>query len=103
MGVRIRRADTAREFERVVDDMVTQGWRVTEQGQSSCLLRQNTWGTGVGHFLWFLLAGWWTLGLANLAYALVAHWTAPQTLVRFEAQATTESHTKDYVGWRPPA
>jgi hypothetical protein len=54
------------------------------RGESSALLRKNTWGSGGGHLLWALLTVWCTLGLGNLAYALVAHYTAEQVFVKLE-------------------
>ena len=81
---RIRRVSSRKEMEGIVDDYVTQGYAVVNQGEASTLVRRKTWGTAGGHILWGVLTVWWTLGLGNLIYALIAHYNAEQVFVKME-------------------
>lgn len=83
---RIRKTQSQREHDSVVDDFVTQGYQVVEQGERTTLLRKNSWGSGIGHFIVAVLTVWWTLGLGNLIYALIAHYTAEKVMVKNEAE-----------------
>ena len=46
------------------------------------MVRKKTRGTTGGHVVCALLTAWWTIGLGNLTYALIAHHTAEKVLVR---------------------
>lgn len=81
-GPRLRKVSSRKEFDGVLDDYITQGYEVLNQGENSALLRKATWGTSGGHVLWALLTVWWTIGFDNLAYALVAHYTAEQVMLK---------------------
>lgn len=82
---RIRKADSEREMDKVVDDFVTQGYEVQERGERSTLLRQKSWGSGGWHVIVFIATVWWTLGIGNLVYALIARYaTADQVMVRVD-------------------
>lgn len=97
---RIRKTQSQREHDSIVDDFVTQGHEVIEQGERTTLLRKKSWGSLVGHTVVFVLLGWWTLLVANLAYALIAHYTAEKIMVRIEEQeqpaaSATRSGSRD--------
>jgi len=79
---RLRKISSCKEFDGALDDYITQGYEVLNQGENSALLRKKTWGTSGGHVLWALLTVWWTLGLGNLGYALAAHYTAEQVILK---------------------
>jgi hypothetical protein len=57
-------------MESVIDDFVTQGYTILNRGESSALLRKNSWGSGGGHLLWALLTVWFTLELADQTHQL---------------------------------
>ena len=82
---RIRRAATTKEMETVRDDFITQGYEVLREGEGTLLMRRGTWGTTGMHVLVALFTVWWTLGIGNLIYALIAHFTADQVMVKLEA------------------
>jgi hypothetical protein len=71
-------------MDNLIDDYVTQGYEVLSQGEGSTRLRKKSWGTTGGHVLWALLTVWWTIGIGNLVYALIAHATAEQVVVKIE-------------------
>jgi len=68
-------------MEQIVDDYITQGYESVSTGENSALLRKKAWGTAGGHVLCFVLT-FWTVGLGNVAYALICRYTAEQVLVR---------------------
>lgn len=83
---RIRKTQSQREHDSIVDDFVTQGHEVIEQGERTTLLRKKSWGSFLGHTIVALLTIWWTFGVGNLVYALIAHYTAEKIMVRIEDQ-----------------
>ena len=85
---RIRRVRDQREMENLLDDYVTQGYEVITQGQNSILVRRKSWGSVAGHIFCALATAWFTMGIGNIAYALVAHYTAEQVMVKIDIPAT---------------
>lgn len=69
---RVRTAESRLEFERTIEDHVMDRWRVVHLGPYKAVLKRRTWGRWPKHLLVFVLLGWWTFGLANLAYGLIA-------------------------------
>ncbi len=81
---RLRKVGTRKELDSLIDDYCTQGYEIINQGESSVLLRKKSWGDVGMHVLVGLLTVWCTLGLGNLAYALIAHYAAEQVLLKLE-------------------
>ena len=81
---RIRRVTTQRELQQVRDDFMTQGYEVLREGEGTILMRVKTWGSTGYHVVIALLTAWWTLGIANIVYALVAHNGADQVMIKFD-------------------
>lgn len=79
---RIRRVRTPQELEAARDDVITQGYEMPQEGETTVLARRRTWGSTRNHVIIGLLTIWWTLGIANLIYALVAHHHAGQVITR---------------------
>ncbi len=71
----------------MLDDYMTQGYEIIEEGQTTAMVRRKTWGSTGGHVLWALLTVWFTLGFGNLAYALVAHYNAERVMLKIDADA----------------
>lgn len=91
---RIRNVDTQRELERTIDDFVTRGWEVIEEGQNSRVLREKNWGSAGAHIIIGILIGWWTLGVANVAYALIVRYgTAEKILIQLRDEESRSSTT----------
>lgn len=82
---RIRRVASRREMESVRDDFITQGYDVLREGEGTLLMRRSTWGSTGYHVIIALLTIWWTIGIGNLIYALIAHNTADQIMLKLEA------------------
>jgi hypothetical protein len=67
---RTRTVDSDRERELVIEEHTMQGYRIVKQGERTTTLRRRDHGSLGAHLLVFIVLGWWTLGLANLIYAL---------------------------------
>jgi len=84
---RIRKVQSQQQMEELIDDYVTQGYEVISQGERSTLVRRKTWGSVAGHVFCALITVWFLFGLGNVAYALVAHFTAEQVMIKITAPA----------------
>lgn len=81
---RIRRVASPREMEAVIDDFVTQGYTILTLGENSVMLRKRSWGSAIGHLLCAMFLGIFTLGFANLFYAIIAHYGAEKVMIKVE-------------------
>ena len=84
--MRLRRTETQNEYERVIDDYITQGYAVQNRGQHSAVLKKKSYG-GVGtHIVVALLTAWWTFFLGNALYAWYANYSADKVTVKLSDQ-----------------
>lgn len=91
---RIRNVDTQREMERTVDDFVTRGWEIIDEGQNSRVLREKNWGSTGAHIIIAVLTAWWTLFLGNVTYALILRYgTAEKILIQIRDEESRNSAT----------
>lgn len=79
---RIRKVKSKEELEEMVDDFITQGYKVVSEGESTTRLKKKEWGTASMHIIIFIIFGCLSLGIANLVYALIAHSNAEEVLVK---------------------
>jgi len=80
---RIRRVSSTKEMEALIDDFITQGYVIVSSGESSAMLRKRTWGTFIGHFICLPL-NLFSLGFANVIYALIAHYNAEKVMIKVD-------------------
>ena len=81
---RLRRVGTKKEFENLLDDYHTQGYEIINEGENSVLLRKKSWGNAGVH----VIVGLLTVGIGNVVYALVAHYTAEQVMLKIDESRT---------------
>lgn len=81
-AMRVRKVSSKKEFDETVDDFITQGYKVVSEGEKTVQLKRSQWGTASMHVLIFLFLGWWTLGIGNLIYALIANGSSEQVIVK---------------------
>jgi len=81
---RIRRVEDSQEFERVIDDYITQGYKVESRGEHSAKLKEKNYGSAVAHILIFIVFGWWTLGVANLLYLGYKYISGEEVMVKMD-------------------
>jgi hypothetical protein len=82
--MRLRRAQTTQEMERVVDDLITQGYKVKSRGERSVKMKHEEYGSLMAHIIIFILFGWWTLLIANVLYAAYKYVTGDEVLIQLE-------------------
>lgn len=81
---RLRNVQTQKEMQSVRDDFITQGYEVRTEGQYSLLMRKKDWGSVGWHVVIAIFTIWWTIGIGNLIYAVIAHTTAEQVMLKME-------------------
>ncbi len=81
---RIRRVDDRKEMERVIDDFITQGYKVKSQGERSTMMKKKDYGSGGAHLLIFIFLGWWTLFIANAVYAAYKYFTGDEVQIKVD-------------------
>jgi hypothetical protein len=93
MATRIRDVRNKDDMQRVIDDFMTTGYVVKEQGMNSAMLQKHSWGTAIGWILAIVVGivlGVFTVGIGFIvvviAYAVIAHVTAPKVLLRIQGQ-----------------
>lgn len=84
-NTRIRHTQSQREFEQARDELITLGYSIQSEGEQTMVLKKESWGTMGGHVAVALLTVWWTIGIGNLVYALVAH-KADEVMLRLDTQ-----------------
>ena len=82
----IRDTLTKKEYDALVDDFITQGYDIKSEGETNTLLKKRTYCSAAGLIVSILLAlilSWTFIGLfIHVVYAIYAHYTAPEVLVR---------------------
>jgi len=81
---RIRRVDDEREMEKVIDDFITQGYKVKSRGERSTMMKEKSYGSGFAHLIILIFVGWWTLGIANAVYAAYKYYTGDEVQIKVE-------------------
>jgi len=81
---RIRRVESEKEMEQVIDDFVTQGYKIDNRGNRSTMMKEKDWGSGAGHIVVAVLTIWWTLGIGNVVYAIYKNLTADKVQIKVD-------------------
>jgi hypothetical protein len=71
-------------MERVVEDFLTRGYKLKDEGQQSTMVKKKTWGSGGMHIVVAVLTIWWTFGLGNVAYAVYKYLSAEEVQIKIE-------------------
>ena len=88
---RFRNARDFDDMDALRDDFITQGYTVKNEGETSILMKKKTWGSAAGWIVSLIVAlvlAVFTVGLSfiiPIAYAILAHYTAPEVLIRVVA------------------
>jgi hypothetical protein len=70
-----------KEFERAVDDLAIQGYKIKSRSDTTALMVKSSFGSVGIHVLFFIIS----LGLLNIVYALIKNSQKDQVLVKLEA------------------
>jgi hypothetical protein len=85
---RIRDVADKKEMDRVIDDFQTQNYVIKEQGTSTTLLKEKSWGSAAGWIVTLVVAvilAIFTFGFSfiiPIAYAIYAHYNSKEVLLR---------------------
>ena len=85
---RIRDVTDEKEQARIIDDFMTQGYTIKEQGANTVLLKKKSWGSAGGWIVSIVVAlilTLFTFGLSwiiPIVYAIYAHYTSNEVLIR---------------------
>jgi len=95
---RIREVQDKQEMQRVVDDFMTQGYTIKDQGMDTTLMKKKSWGSAAGIIVSIILGiivAIFTVGIGLViipAYIIYAHYSAPEVLLRIaRAQPQAQS------------
>lgn len=100
---RIRRVESEREQEKLVDEFVTKGYKINEQGQYSAKVKEKDWGSAPVHgfvFLFTFLAAavlldaagasggavWVVAIIANVIYATYSWFTSEEIVIKVDEE-----------------
>lgn len=64
---RIRKVETKKQMDNLIDDYVTQGYAISSQGENSALLYKKTGNKVLVHVL-LALFFWWCAFIPNIIY-----------------------------------
>ena len=77
---RVRRVADRKEREKLADEYITRGYRVTDDAEGTTRLKERDWGDPEAHLLLVVLTGWWSFGLLNAIYAGYRYVTAEEVV-----------------------
>ena len=82
--MRTRKVENQEKLDQYVDDLITQGYKIKTQGESTALLKKSEYGSAVAHLIIFILFGWWLFLIPNLVYALYRNQNGDEVLVKIQ-------------------
>jgi hypothetical protein len=81
---RIRRIDSQKELDRLIDEFITRGFTLKSRGESNARLKKKDWGDPTTHVIIGVLSFWWSLGLTNALYAIYKRVTAEEVVIKID-------------------
>lgn len=87
--VRIRKFQSKKELERALDEQITMGYEIREQGENSVLVRKKTYGS-IGVIILLILFGGFLLWIPLPLYIWYAHTHADTVLMKVEEPEESE-------------
>lgn len=104
---RIRRVESERQQEKLVDEFVTKGYKIDQQSQYSAKVKEKDWGSVPVHgfvaLFTFLAAAilfdaagasaggvWLVVIIANITYAAYSWFTSEEIIIKVDEQADAE-------------
>jgi hypothetical protein len=84
--MRLRETESKKELRKVVDQYITEGYKIQSRGNNSVKLKKTEYGSFAAHILIFIVTAWWTFLLGNIFYAAYKYITGEQVLVQLEEE-----------------
>jgi hypothetical protein len=86
-ATRIRKYKSREEMERALDEFITTGYRVIQQGENTTLVRKNEWGSILVIAI-LAVCTWIVLEIPTIVYVWYKHTHADTVLMKLEAPIT---------------
>lgn len=74
VNTRIRKARSEREYEEVIDEYITTGYKVQDRGQKTAQLMDAKYGSVLSHIVIFIFT-FWTFCIANVLWAVYNYYS----------------------------
>ena len=82
---RIRKTTTQREYEQIIDEYITLGYKIESRGENNCNLKKAEYGGIASHIIVLALTVWWTFFIGNILWLLYNYLTkSDEVLVKLE-------------------
>lgn len=96
---RIRRTSNQREYEQVIDEYITLGYKINSRGELTCTLEKPQYGSIASHVIVFCLTVWWTFFIGNILWLLYNYLAnSDKVLVKLD----TENNNNNNNYQQPP-
>lgn len=92
---RIRKVQNQKEYEQVIDEYITLGYKIKSRGQDNCRLQKAAYGGLASHVLVAILTCWWTFFIGNilwLVYNYVSN--SDNVLVKIEGSYDNNNYSQ---------
>ncbi|MCQ2977212.1 MAG: hypothetical protein MJ232_04270 [archaeon] len=84
MKTRLRNVKDKKEMERMVDDFITMGYTISEQGEKSVKMIYKKYG-GIGSHIIILILFCWTFLIANVLWLVYNYFVnSEEVIIRIE-------------------
>jgi hypothetical protein len=67
---RIRKTTNQQQYEELIDEYITKGYKTQKEGQQTYNLMKPNYGTLASHIIIAILTCWWTLFIGNIIWAI---------------------------------
>lgn len=84
INLRIRKVEDEKKLEKVIDEYITQGYKVKSRGEQTVKVKKSDYGGLGAHLLILIFFGWWLLLIPNLIYAVYRNSKGDEVLVKIE-------------------
>ena len=83
---RIRKVKSQREYEQLIDEYVTLGYKVKDRGELTCALEKTNFGSVTSHVI-ILIIFCWTFLIANVIWAVYNYYSnSDRVLLKLEKE-----------------
>ena len=72
---RIRRCNSRKEFEQLIDEYVTLGYSVAERGENNAAVIKKNFGSVTSHVIVAIATCWWTIFIGNIVWAVYNYYS----------------------------
>ena len=82
---RIRRAQNQKEYEQLLDEYITLGYKIKSRGETTCNLQKSSYGGIVSHIIIFCVIGWGSFLIGNILWLVYNYYSkSDKVLLKIE-------------------